>query len=847
MSSKLEIQWTPITNKFITWGSEICLYEVHQDRDNVLQSIKLSSTTSANLLATNTNHHYVKCLDVYPKSDADLLLAVGLSNGRISLSTFGPTEYDALGLTGKELVPRHARQCNAVCWNTIETSLVAAGLDKYRSDNSVLIWDIMKSSQNNENNSGRMAVNTMAPGVELAKPIAEFGVSETAHSMAWFSSNSKVIAVGMNMKNIKFVDIRDPNKITNSTLTKAVFGVCMDPNDDRHLASFSENNIYVWDTRNFEKPILTLHQNKPVIKIAWCPTKYNLLGSLQKESSVINLYDIQHTVIGNEEVEPSVLERNVVPGSPHNIMSFSWHNSDENRFLTIALSGTITDYTVFDRITLNWAPTSNVVWTYGRKTMKYINDTPLQDISTKIRERALSGYGLKAEIYKNGEVVDNEMLANVWNWLFLSGKLVEDGVLAGTQCKHPGVQAVLKLDPSNNKSDHYSLLWSDLGNKNCQGVVRIFKHEDRDKALHLCSWHFERDSNQLTAFLEQLEKEGAYTRAAAIAVFSLKIRLAIEILSRAPETLVFGLGLNVVAMALAGFTDDKNSVWKQFCSTAKQKLSDPYLKVIFSFLTAENYNFESVLNESGVTVDDRVAFACMFLPDNRLHDYLKKLSDKLIEEGNLDGLLLTGTNHDGIKLLQRYLDATGDIQSTAVIAVRAFPVEQFSEVIKDWVSSYRNLLDTWQLWNERAHFDIMLSTYCPADKPPQQVYVSCNFCGKSISAYMYGLTRGRGPFTRIGGTANKLKMSSCPNCRKPLPRCAICLMHMGTTTGNFSSEVDSSKIIEFSNWFTWCQTCRHGGHVSHMTHWFDEHSECPVTACTCKCFSVDSLSNAIIK
>lgn len=91
-------------------------------------------------------------------------------------------------------------------------------------------------------------------------------------------------------------------------------------------------------------------------------------------------------------------------------------------------------------------------------------------------------------------------------------------------------------------------------------------------------------------------------------------------------------------------------------------------------------------NESGVTVDDRVAFACMFLPDNRLHEYLKKLSDRLIEDGNLDGLLLTGTNHDGIRLLQRYLDATGDIQSTALIAVRAFPVETYAETIKDWIS-----------------------------------------------------------------------------------------------------------------------------------------------------------------
>lgn len=70
-------------------------------------------------------------------------------------------------------------------------------------------------------------------------------------------------------------------------------------------------------------------------------------------------------------------------------------------------------------------------------------------------------------------------------------------------------------------------------------------------------------------------------------------------------------------------------------------------------------------------------------------------------------------------------------------------------------------------------------------------------------------------------------MSSCPNCRKPLPRCAICLMHMGTvsglqmTTSSVSrSEECDNKLTEFSNWFTWCQTCRHGGHADHITHWF---------------------------
>lgn len=66
-------------------------------------ALKLSNTTGANLLATNSNHHYVKCIDIYPKSESDLLLAIGQANGRVTLSTFGPSVYDTQGLTGKDL------------------------------------------------------------------------------------------------------------------------------------------------------------------------------------------------------------------------------------------------------------------------------------------------------------------------------------------------------------------------------------------------------------------------------------------------------------------------------------------------------------------------------------------------------------------------------------------------------------------------------------------------------------------------------------------------------------------------------------------------------------------------
>lgn len=43
-----------------------------------------------------------------------------------------------------------------------------------------------------------------------------------------------------------------------------------------------------------------------------------------------------------------------------------------------------------------------------------------------------------------------------------------------------------------------------------------------------------------------------------------------------------------------------------------------------------------------MAVEDRVAFALMFLSDSKLHEYLKKLTLKLTDDGNLAGILITG-------------------------------------------------------------------------------------------------------------------------------------------------------------------------------------------------------------
>lgn len=68
------------------------------------------------MVATSSNYHYIRSVDIYPKCEEDILLAVGLGNGRVALTTFGPSEYDTIGYPGKEFGEAWPRLKNTLCW-----------------------------------------------------------------------------------------------------------------------------------------------------------------------------------------------------------------------------------------------------------------------------------------------------------------------------------------------------------------------------------------------------------------------------------------------------------------------------------------------------------------------------------------------------------------------------------------------------------------------------------------------------------------------------------------------------------------------------------------------------------
>ncbi|GCB73167.1 GATOR2 complex protein MIOS isoform X1 [Scyliorhinus torazame] len=867
--SKPDILWAPYhVDRFVVCDSELCLYRTESvgTFEAKAGSLRLSEDTTATLLAINSDTPYMKCVAWYPKYDPECLLAVGQANGRVVLTSLGQDRNSKCrDLIGKEFVPKHARQCNTLAWNPVDSNWLAAGLDKHRADFSVLIWDI--SSKYTPEiavpaEKVRLSAGDTDAGLVVTKPLYELGQNDASLSLCWLPRDQKLLLAGMH-RNLAIFDLRNTSQ-KMFVNTKAVQGVTVDPYFHDRVASFFEGQVAIWDLRKFEKPVLTLtEQPKPLTKVAWCPTRTGLLATLTRDSNIIRLYDMQHTPtpIG-DETEPTIIERSVQP-CENCIASFAWHPTNQNRMVVVTPNRLMSDFTVFERISLAWSPTTSLMWACGRHLYNCSEEGEARsgekDVATKMRQRAISRYGLDTEqVWRNHLLAgdDDPQLKSLWYTLHFMKQYAEDAEQKSVNkvpLVYAGIKTIVKSS-AERKTESYKHGWT--GSDRQTDFIR-YQSEERCLALQLCGWIQKGPDIDVGPFLTSLEQGEEWERAAAVALFNLDIRRAIEILNKGAALGKGDLNLNVVAMALSGYTDEKNSLWREMCSSLRLQLNNPYLCVMFAFLTSEPGSYDCVLYESSVAVRDRVAFANMFLNDTQILRYIDKLTNEMKEAGNLEGILLTGLTKDGIDLMESYVDRTGDVQTASFCMLQGLP----NDVVKDsrvqyWIENYRNLLDAWRFWHKRAEFDIHRSKLDPCSKPLAQVFVSCNFCGKSISYSCSAMPHQGRSFSQYGvsGSPTKSKVTSCPGCRKPLPRCALCLINMGTPvssclgTGKSDEKIDLSKdkkLAQFNNWFTWCQNCRHGGHAGHMLSWFRDHHECPVSACTCKCMQLDTTGNLI--
>uniref|UniRef100_A0A8C9SGH6 Missing oocyte, meiosis regulator, homolog (Drosophila) n=1 Tax=Scleropages formosus TaxID=113540 RepID=A0A8C9SGH6_SCLFO len=737
--SKPDILWSPHhVDRYVICDSELSLYRIESLGSTEAKAgvIQLSEETAATLLAINSDTPYMKCVAWYPKHEPECLLAVGQANGRVVLTSLGQSHNSKCKeLMGKEFVPKHARQCNTLSWNPADSNWLAAGLDKHRADFSVLIWDISSKYAPEATvppEKIRLPSGDADVGTVVTKPLYELGQNDACLSLCWLPRDQKLLLAGMH-RNLAIFDLRNTSQ-KMFVNTKAIQGVTVDPFFHDRVASFFEGQVAIWDLRKFEKPVLTLsEQPKPLTKVAWCPTRAGLLATLTRDSNVVRLYDMQHapTPIG-DETEPTIIERSVQPCESF-ISSFAWHPSAQNRMVVVSPNRAMTDFTVFERISLAWSSTSSLMWACGRHLYDCAEERTgseaavESDIATKMRARAQSRYGHDTvQVWRNYVLAggDDPQLKSLWYTLhyilpFQCPYLTLDQEQKQQGNKqtvvYSGIKNIVKSSSGTTESRRS---WSDSDR---QGDVVRYHSEERSLALRLCGWIGRGPDVDVEPFLRSLEQEGEWERAAAVALFNLDIRRAIQILNKGASSEKGDLNLNVVAMALSGHTDEKSSLWREMCSSLRLQLRSPYLRASFAFLTSEPGAYDGVLYESRVAVRDRVAFACMFLSDTQLSRYIDKLTNEMKEAGNLEGILLTGLTKDGVDLMESYVDRTGDVQTASFCMLKGSP----GEVVKDprvqcWIENYRNLLDAWRFWHKRAEFDIHRSKLDPSSKPLAQ-------------------------------------------------------------------------------------------------------------------------------
>jgi hypothetical protein len=134
--------------------------------------------------------------------------------------------------------------------------------------------------------------------------------------------------------------------------------------------------------------------------------------------------------------------------------------------------------------------------------------------------------------------------------------------------------------------------------------------------------------------------------------------------------------------------------------------------------------YSRILADDRLFVEDRIAFACTFLPDTEIVDWLHIMKEDCVKNGSIEGILTTGLSDTGLTVLQHYIDRYDDIQTVALLVSRVIDTQQqepqasvkpcvgveprSSTLEWVWLHEYRSLLNRWELFVERAYLDVEL-------------------------------------------------------------------------------------------------------------------------------------------
>ncbi|KAI0041298.1 hypothetical protein FA95DRAFT_1526764 [Auriscalpium vulgare] len=532
----------------------------------------------------------------------------------------------------------------------------------------------------------------------------------------------------------------------------------------------------------------------------------------------------------------------------------------------------------------------------ARRAVDRIQGVVDDDISMVMRRRVISGYGLSNPTHNAillndlQEEQQNKSLVETWLWIDLSRRMLAGpasrfngynfsnqgllGIWEGfpSSIPNPAPSAVpspiprgLLLDPSTavDASQDLSRSRSRRGRPRTEVLtefasailmlgayrqldvaldatgwkpgVPTAKLIQRRFALHLCGWYSK--DEDVAAQIDLWEGEEKQSRAACWLVFLGQHSKAVDLLLRSKDE-----SHNMMSGTLAALAPSNTArapELRQHYERLITRLDDPYFRAMLTYLALGDW--ADVLEEEALPLRERLAIALQFLEDDALTAYLRRVAEDAKKHGVVEGIIVTGLTSTGLDVLQSYVDRSGDVQTAAVLGAYVYPHQVVDERVKRWLAAYRDLLDGWKLFHHRSQFDIdrgqMLQELMqsgetgPVQLVQRQILIRCNYCNKVISAPQEMTVAHRA--------------TTCPFCNRPLPRCSVCLMNLSIVPdavrdGQLAHH-NATLQDTIDDAIVYCQTCRHGGHASHILEWFygeagsRSHGVCAVADCDHHC------------
>ena len=367
----------------------------------------------------------------------------------------------------------------------------------------------------------------------------------------------------------------------------------------------------------------------------------------------------------------------------------------------------------------------------------------------------------------------------------------------------------------------------------------------RRLCLHTCGLGLQYEP--LENLVKSLVQQGQNTKAAALAIIHGEAKLAFLALRNGNASSAH----RELSLALAGYSKGTtDEIWEETVRDLANHLHDPYARAILALV--RHGDWHDVLAETSLPLGDRVGAALMYLNDDQLTCFINSNMAECIDDGDVEGIVLTGLTEQAVPLFEKYVQKFSDLQ-TAVLAMSFTCPRYFSDLRVDlWRENYRSYLNNWEMFVERSRFDVQATKLSapPKERPElrpasRQVSLRCNYCEQALdrnpvnappptSATIYGTHPNKIFGNHKSGTV-------CPKCGRHMPRCVICMGWLGMpdphTRGNVAARM--TKETAMRRFISVCRTCEHMSHGGHATEWFASHQDCPAPDCDCRCVEID--------